>query len=255
MNSVLKKTISILLCLMMVFSIMPSLVFAEEGTSFGEEELTEISPESSEKLTEEANIEVSEEESFEKSLSPESADGTLPTGNSEEKEIIGDDASNEKTEEVCLQTEILSEEASLNAVAEPANAKAVTYDAAAAVAFANQYLYINEGTWDCSTYVGNCMKAGGIPSIIGNNSIISVNMLVDRVNATGVFERKQVYNAGGNHVKAAGYIKPGDIIVYYCKGCGCYSHAAIVVAIDRDDNILYNQHHPTLPQDPHPAGH
>ncbi len=120
------------------------------------------------------------------------------------------------------------------------NAANLSYDANAAVSYAANHW--NDGVGKCATFVSNCIKAGGCT--VGSSTVTSLNSLL--VNS-GYCNRYELTKTSTYYVyesKNSGKISAGDPILFYCKTCGGWQHAAICAGFDSNGRALLYGHNP-----------
>ncbi len=126
----------------------------------------------------------------------------------------------------------------------PASAAQSTfqYDAAAAVAYAAANWDNNDGTV-CDQFVKNCLHAGGVTVRSGGVDEVK-NSLVDA--GFGTLTKLKVTTDRSGHITSADNpgVKAGDVLFFYCYGCGRSTHMVLIAGFDQNGNMQCYGHNP-----------
>lgn len=120
------------------------------------------------------------------------------------------------------------------------NAANLSYDADAALSYAANHW--NDGVGKCATFVSNCIKAGGCT--VGSSTVTSLNSLLINSGYCNRYELTKTSTYYVYESKNSGKISAGDPILFYCKTCGGWQHAAICAGFDSNGRALLYGHNP-----------
>ncbi len=124
----------------------------------------------------------------------------------------------------------------------PVSAASFQYDAQAAVAYAAKNWNVNDGTV-CDQFVKNCLHAGGVTIRAGGVDEVK-NALVDA--GFGTLEKVNVTQNPGGYITSQDNpgVKAGDVLFFYCHGCGKSTHVVLIAGFDENGNMQTYGHNP-----------
>lgn len=120
------------------------------------------------------------------------------------------------------------------------NAAALSYNAGAALSYAANHW--NDGVGLCATFVSNCINAGGCT--VSSSTVTGLNSLLVNSGYCTKYELTKTSTYYVYESTNSGKIAAGDPILFYCKSCGGWQHAALCAGFDSSDRALLYGHNP-----------
>lgn len=117
---------------------------------------------------------------------------------------------------------------------------ALSYDADAAVTYAKAHY--NDGVGQCASFVSRCIGAGGCT--VSHSTVTSLNSLLINSGYCTKYELTKTNTYYVYQSKNSGKIAAGDPILFYCKTCGGWQHAALCAGFDSNGRALLYGHRP-----------